>query len=206
MGPSYSPSRVLDERDAGPPRTRLHPNQILRHGWFSTTRQTCETSSGSSRKRASTAASTSDSLSRTSASAEMKSAPGLVDTWGYGPVTTRTSMACFWGDQVESAQSGANVRRLQQRNAFRVAGHREDVHGTERARDPLRPPALMRRNELVTCDDAVLDARGRRRLVAGDCESKRAQSEPSRRRADERKRPQRARGCPPCKEPVRADG
>lgn len=41
----------------------------------------------------------------------------------------------------------------------------------------------MRRNELVTCDDAVLDARGRRRLVAGDCESKRAQSEPSRRRA-----------------------
>ena len=71
---------------------------------------------------------------------------------------------------------------LQQRDALHVMRHREDVHGPERKCDPLRSPALMRPNEPMTCGDVVLDARGLRRPVAGDCESKRAQSEPFRRR------------------------
>ena len=64
-----------------------------------------------------------------------------------------------------------------------MLGHREAVHDPERKCDPLRSRALMRPNELVTCGNAVWDAHGRRRPGAGDCESKRAQSEPSRRRA-----------------------
>ena len=95
---------------------------------------------------------------------------------------------------------------FQQRNALDVVGHREAVHDPERKCDPLRSRALMRPSELVTCGNAVWDAHGRRRPGAGDCESKRAQSEPSRRRAptganvhSERTR------LPPCKEPARAD-
>ena len=53
---------------------------------------------------------------------------------------------------------------------FDVVRHREAVHDPERKCDPLRSPELMRPNEPVTCGDAVLDARRRRRPVAGDCE------------------------------------
>jgi len=41
----------------------------------------------------------------------------------------------------------------------------------------------MRPNEPVTCGDAVLDAHGRQRPLAGGCEWMRAQSEPSRQQA-----------------------
>ena len=68
---------------------------------------------------------------------------------------------------------------LQQGDSLHVAGHREAVHDPERKCDPLRSPALMRPNELVTCGNAVWKAHGRRRPGAGDCESKRAQSEPN---------------------------
>jgi len=85
--------------------------------------------------------------------------------------------------RTSATQPRANVRRLQQRNAFRVAGHREDVHDAERKCDPLRSAALRRRNRPLTCGDAVLGDSGRRSGVAGLCESKRAHSEPSGQRA-----------------------
>jgi hypothetical protein len=83
------------------------------------------------------------------------------------------------------------------RNDLHVGSHREDVHDAERRRDPLRSTAPMSPKVPVTCGDAILDARGRRRSGAGLCERKRAQSEPSLRRgADCRKRPQQATRLP----------
>ena len=80
--------------------------------------------------------------------------------------------------------TGDSLRRPhQQRHALDVVRHREDVHDAERKCDPLRSAALMRRNRPLTCGDAVLGDCGRRSGVAGLCESKRAQSEPSCQRA-----------------------
>ena len=84
--------------------------------------------------------------------------------------------------------------------------HREDTDDHERKRDPVRSAALRRRNRPLTCGDAVLGDCGRRSGVAGLCESKRAQSEPSCHRAptvtnDRRENAGacsgRARGCRP---------
>lgn len=66
------------------------------------------------------------------------------------------------------------------------------VRPPERQRDHLRSDAFVSQKPHLTCNDVVLDPCGRRRGVADLCESKRAQSEPSRRQL-----PTRApnRGC-----------
>lgn len=67
----------------------------------------------------------------------------------------------------------------QQRDAFRVVCHREDVHGRERTCDGSRVTAGGRQKPPLPCDDATSIPCDIRSGLVGLCESKRAHSEPS---------------------------